>query len=126
LRLDMAQYRDLAAFAQFGSELDKATQSQLGRGQRLTEILKQNQYAPLPVEKQVLIIFAGTNGYMDDVAVGDCKRFEQELYQYMDSAQSGVLARLADKKAIDDALKADIIAAIKSFKERFVATAKAN
>jgi F-type H+-transporting ATPase subunit alpha len=126
LRLDMAQYRDLAAFAQFGSELDKATQSQLGRGQRLTEILKQNQYAPLPVEKQVLIIFAGTNGYMDDIQVGDCKRFEQELYQYMDSSQSGVLARLADKKAIDDALKADIIAAIKAFKERFVPTAKAS
>jgi F-type H+-transporting ATPase subunit alpha len=126
LRLDMAQYRDLAAFAQFGSELDKATQSQLGRGQRLTEILKQNQYAPLPVEKQVLIIFAGTNGYMDDIAVGDCKRFEQELYQYMDTSQSGVLARLADKKAIDDALKADIVAAIKAFKERFVPSVKAS
>jgi F-type H+-transporting ATPase subunit alpha len=124
LRLDMAQYRDLAAFAQFGSELDKATQSQLGRGQRLTEILKQNQYAPLPVEKQVLIIFAGTNGYMDDIQVGDCKRFEQELYQYMDSSQSGVLARLADKKAIDDTLKADMIAAIQEFKKRFAATAK--
>ncbi len=126
LRLDMAQYRDLAAFAQFGSELDKATQTQLGRGRRLTEILKQNQYSPLPVEKQVLIIFASTNGYLDDIEVGDCRRFEEELYQYMDSSQSGVLARLADKKAIDDALKADIIAAIKSFKERFVATAKAN
>jgi F-type H+-transporting ATPase subunit alpha len=126
LRLDMAQYRDLAAFAQFGSELDKATQSQLARGQRLTEILKQNQYAPLPVEKQVLIIFAGTNGYMDDIAVSDCKRFEQELYQYMDTSQSGVLARIADKKAIDDALKADIITAIQEFKKRFVPTAKAS
>jgi F-type H+-transporting ATPase subunit alpha len=90
----------------------------------LTEILKQNQYAPLPVEKQVLIIFAGTNGYMDDIQVGDCKRFEQELYQYMDSSQSGVLARLADKKAIDDTLKADMIAAIQEFKKRFAATAK--
>jgi len=126
LRLDMAQYRDLAAFAQFGSELDKATQSQLGRGQRLTEILKQSQYAPLSVEKQVLIIFAGTNGYMDDIAPADCKRFESEFLQFMDASQSGILARLADKKAMDDALKGDIVAAIQTFKKRFAASAKAN
>jgi F-type H+/Na+-transporting ATPase subunit alpha len=125
LRLDMAQYRDLAAFAQFGSELDKATQTQLGRGKRLTEVLKQGQYQPLPVEKQVLIIFAATNGFLDDIDPANCRRFEQEFYQYLDSSQSGLLARLADKKAIDDTMKADVIAAIKSFKERFTAT-KAN
>jgi F-type H+-transporting ATPase subunit alpha len=125
LRLDMAQYRDLAAFAQFGSELDKATQSQLSRGQRLTEVLKQNQYSPLPVEKQVMIIFAATNGFLDDVEVGDCRRFEQEFHSFMDTNYQGVLARLAEKKAFDDALKAEMVAAIKAFKERFAATAKA-
>jgi F-type H+/Na+-transporting ATPase subunit alpha len=125
LRLDMAQYRDLAAFAQFGSELDKATQSQLSRGQRLTEVLKQNQYSPLPVEKQVMIIFAATNGFLDDVEVGDCRRFEQEFHSFMDTNYGGLLARLAEKKAFDDALKAEMIAAIKAFKERFTATPKA-
>jgi F-type H+-transporting ATPase subunit alpha len=125
LRLDMAQYRDLAAFAQFGSELDKATQSQLSRGQRLTEVLKQNQYSPLPVEKQVMIIFAATNGYMDDVEVGDCRRWEAEFHTFMDSSYKGLLARLVEKKAFDDAMKAEMVAAIKAFKERFVATAKA-
>ena len=125
LRLDMAQYRDLAAFAQFGSELDKATQSQLSRGQRLTEVLKQNQYSPLPVEKQVMIIFAATNGYMDDVEVSDCRRWEAEFHTFMDSSYKGLLARLVEKKAFDDAMKAEMVAAIKAFKERFVATAKA-
>src|SRR5207302_623563 len=84
LRLDMAQYRSLAAFAQFGSELDRATQAQLARGERLTEVLKQGQFEPLPVEKQVLIIFAGTNGYLDHIDVADCRRFELELYDFMD------------------------------------------
>jgi len=125
LRLDMAQYRDLAAFAQFGSELDKATQSQLSRGQRLTEVLKQNQYSPLPVEKQVMIIFAATNGYMDDVEVGDCRRWEAEFHTFMDTNYKGLLARLVEKKAFDDAMKAEMVAAIKAFKERFAATAKA-
>jgi F-type H+/Na+-transporting ATPase subunit alpha len=119
LRLDMAQYRELAAFAQFGSELDKATQSQLSRGQRLTEILKQDQYAPLSTERQVLIIYAGTNGFMDDIDIADCRRFEKELYQFMDTNASGVLARLAEKKALDDQLKKDIGEAINRFKERF-------
>src|SRR2546422_3756490 len=108
LRLDMAQYRSLAAFAQFGSELDRATQAQLARGERLTEVLKQGQFEPLPVEKQVLIIFAGTNGYLDDIDVADCRRFELELYDFMDTNYGGVLKKLAEKKQIDDLLRAEI------------------
>src|SRR5437867_5397727 len=90
LRLEMAQFRALAAFAQFGSDLDKVTAAQLNRGQRLTEVLKQDQYTPLPVEKQIVIIFAGTNGYLDGLAVGDCKSFEKALYTFMDSSYPAV------------------------------------
>src|SRR5207244_5630749 len=85
LRLELAQYRELAAFAQFGSDLDAATQRQLARGQRLTEILKQDQYSPLPVEKQIMIVFAAINGYLDDLPVSECRRFEKELYNFMDN-----------------------------------------
>jgi len=120
LRLDMAQYRSLAAFAQFGSELDRATQAQLARGERLTEVLKQGQFEPLPVEKQVLIIFAGTNGYLDDIDVADCRRFELELYDFMDTNYGGVLKKLAEKKQIDDLLRAEINAALGACKESFV------
>ncbi len=126
LRLDMAQYRDLAAFAQFGSELDNVTQAQLARGQRLTEILKQNQYSPLPIEKQVLVIYAATNGYLDDVAVADCRRFESEMYQFMDTNYSGVLAKIAQKKVLDDEVKSLIVESLKAFKQKFVATPKAS
>jgi F-type H+-transporting ATPase subunit alpha len=126
LRLGMAQYRALAAFAQFGSELDNVTQAQLARGQRLTEILKQNQYSPLPIEKQVLVIYVATNGYLDDVAVADCRRFESEMYQFMDANYSGMLAKIVQKKAIDDEIKSLITEAIKAFKQKFVATPKAN
>ncbi len=119
LRLDMAQYRSLAAFAQFGSELDRATQAQLARGERLTDVLKQGQFEPLPVEKQVLIIFAGTNGYLDNVDVADCRRFELELYDFMDTNYGGLLKKLAEKKQIDDLLRAEINAALGAFKERF-------
>jgi F-type H+-transporting ATPase subunit alpha len=126
LRIGMAQYRALAAFAQFGSELDAATQAQLSRGQRLTEILKQNQYSPLPIEKQVLVIFMATNGYLDDVAVADVRRFESEMYQFMDTSYSGVLAKIAQKKVLDDEIKSLIAEALKAFKEKFVATPKAN
>src|SRR5437899_11613748 len=120
LRLDMAQYRSLAAFAQFGSELDRATQAQLARGERLTAVLTPGQFEPLPVEKQVLIIFAGTNGYLDDIDVADCRRFELELYDFMDTNYGGVLKKLAEKKQIDDLLRAEINAALGAFKERFV------
>jgi len=124
LRLDMAQFRELAAFAQFGSELDKATQAQLGRGQRLTELLKQDQYQPLPVEKQVLIIFAGTNRYLDDLPVEDVRRFEKELYSFIETNYNGVLKTIAEKKAFDDALRADVKKALDDFKERFVPSNK--
>ena len=122
LRLDMAQYRDLAAFAQFGTEqLDKATQAQLARGQRLTEILKQDQFAPLPVEKQVMIIFAGTNRYLDDLEVSEVRKFELELYPFLDTNYSGFLKTLREKKAFDDALRAEAAKALDAFKEKFKA-----
>jgi F-type H+/Na+-transporting ATPase subunit alpha len=130
LRLDMAQYRDLAAFAQFGTEqLDKATQAQLARGQRLVEILKQDQFQPLPVEKQVLIIFAGSNRYLDDIPVSEVRRFEQELYPFIETNFPGVLNTLREKKAFDDQLRAETTKALDAFKETFLASleaAKAN
>jgi F-type H+/Na+-transporting ATPase subunit alpha len=126
LRLELAQYRDLAAFAQFGSELDKATQAQLARGQHLTEVLKQEQFRPLPVEKQILIIFAGTKGYLDDLAVEQCRPFERALYEFMDMNHPDLLRKIADKKSLDDALRAEIIQAIDRFREQFKATQAAS
>jgi F-type H+-transporting ATPase subunit alpha len=119
LRLDLAQYRELAAFAQFGSDLDKATQAQLNRGARLTEILKQPQYLPLPVEKQVLIIFAGANGFLDDFPVTEVLRYEQELYRFVESRYPQVLATLAEKKSIDDQLKERVLEALRDFAAEF-------
>ena len=124
LRLDMAQFRELAAFAQFGSELDKATQAQLGRGRRLTELLKQDQFQPLSVEKQVLGIFAGTNGYVDDIPVEDVRRFEKELYSFVETNYGAILKKLADTKAIDDGLRAEMKKAIDDFKKSFVTDGK--
>src|SRR5690349_13069921 len=119
LRLDMAQFRELAAFAQFGSDLDKATLAQLNRGQRLTEVLKQDQYVPLPVEKQVAIVFAGTNGLLDDLEVPDVGQFEQALYRYLDTSQPGLLQKIRDRKALDDEIRGELQKAIKEAKERF-------
>jgi F-type H+/Na+-transporting ATPase subunit alpha len=125
LRLDMAQYRDLAAFAQFGTEqLDKTTQAQLARGQRLVEVLKQDQFQPLPVEKQVLLIFAGGNKYLDDLEVSDVRRFELELYPYVETNYPGVLKMIREKKQIDDAVRTEMTKALDAFKETFKATAK--
>jgi F-type H+-transporting ATPase subunit alpha len=121
LRLDLAQYRELAAFAQFGSDLDKSTQAQLTRGARLVEILKQGQYAPLPVEKQVAIIFAGTNGYLDNIALGDIRAFEAEMYGYLESRAPQILTGIAQKKQLDDELKAALNSAIKEFATEFAA-----
>jgi F-type H+-transporting ATPase subunit alpha len=121
LRLDMAQFRDLAAFAQFGSDLDKASLAQLNRGKHLVEILKQGQFQPLPVEKQVLIVFAGTQGFLDDLPVEQVRKFEAELYRFVDNAHRALLAKIAEKKILDDALRAEIGAVIKEFKDRFVA-----
>jgi F-type H+-transporting ATPase subunit alpha len=124
LRLDLAQYRELAAFAQFGSDLDKATQNQLNRGRRLVEILKQPQYHPLPVEKQVIIIYAATNGYLDNVDVEHLRVYETELYQFLDTRKPQLLSGLAEQKQIDDAIKADLNQSLKEFGETFAAGRK--
>jgi F-type H+-transporting ATPase subunit alpha len=123
LRLDLAQYRELAAFAQFGSDLDKATLNQLNRGRRLVEILKQPQYQPLPVEQQVIVIYAATNGFIDDVPVEQARAYEEELYRFLETRRPEVLSTLADKKAIDDELKAALNAALKEFSATFAAAA---
>ena len=125
LRLSLAQYRDLAAFAQFGSDLDKATQAQLACGRRLVEILKQGQYCPLPVEKQVLVIYAGSNGYLDDLAVEDCLPFERDLYGYMDLHHRDLQKAIVDKGSLDDEAKATLKGALDSFKAEFVAARSA-
>src|ERR671916_665326 len=105
LRLELAQYRELAAFSQFGSDLDKSTQAQLARGQRLTEILKQPQYQPVDVEKQVLTLWAATNGYVDDIPVEQVRRFESELIRFVENAHPGLLRSIAERKAITDEIK---------------------
>ena len=124
LRLDLAQYRELQAFAQFGSDLDKATQDQLNRGRRLTEVLKQPQYRPLPVERQILILFAGSKGHLDGVAESDVADYERELYQYMDARHGDLVARLVSEKKIDDELLAGLTSAVTEFTEQFTATRK--
>jgi F-type H+-transporting ATPase subunit alpha len=123
LRLDLAQYRELAAFAQFGSDLDKATLSQLNRGRRLVEILKQPQYQPLPVEKQVVIIFAATNGYLDSVPVEHVRAYETDLYRFLETRRPEIVTTVAEQKQIDDQLKSSLAAALKEFGEQFAATA---
>ena len=119
LRLEMAQYRELAAFSQFGSELDRASQAQIARGRRLTEILKQDQFQPLPVAKQIVGIFAGTQGYLDEIEVDQCRAFEKALYDYMDASHPGVLAKIAERKQLDDDLRAELRRALDAFKEQF-------
>jgi len=125
LRLDLAQYRELAAFAQFGSsDLDKATQQQLNRGSRLVEILKQPQYQPLAVERQVAIIFAGTNGYLDDVDLAEVGTYETELHKFLDSRHAALVTSIREKKTLDDDLKAQLGASLKEFKAEFNARKK--
>jgi F-type H+-transporting ATPase subunit alpha len=125
LRLDLAQYRELAAFAQFGSDLDKSSQQQLNRGKRLIEILKQPQYQPLPVEKQIAIIFAGTTGVLDDLPVEQCREFETGLYKHLENAAPGVLESLRTKKVLDDEVRKNLTSAVAEFKTRFVADKQA-
>jgi F-type H+-transporting ATPase subunit alpha len=125
LKLELAQYRELAAFAAFGSDLDKATQAQLNRGQRLVELLKQNQFSPLSFSKQILIIMAGTGGFLDDLPVAQVRPFEAELYKYVDSTHPGILRTIMEKKVLDDALKAQLQAVIKEAKQQFVASREA-
>ncbi len=119
LRIELAQYRELAAFAQFGSDLDKATQAQLARGERLTEILKQGQYQPLNVVQQVLIIFAATQGFTDDLVVSEIPRFESGLYEFINTAKPSLMQKLAAEKALSDTLRAELIAALNEYKEKY-------
>jgi F-type H+-transporting ATPase subunit alpha len=121
LRLDLAQFRELAAFAQFGSDLDRATQVQLARGQRMVELLKQGQYQPLPIEKQVAIIFAGTQGFIDDVPVENVREFETFFYSFLERKQPAVLTEIRDKKEISDTLRETLTKAISDAKAEFMA-----
>jgi len=117
LRLDLAQYRELAAFAQFAADLDKATRDQLTRGEKLSEILKQPQFAPLPVEKQVAIIWAATNGYLDDVETPKIRDFETGFYRFLESTDAGLLPAIAEEKTISDALGAKLKKAVRAFRK---------
>jgi F-type H+-transporting ATPase subunit alpha len=121
LRLDLAQYRELAAFAQFGSDLDKATQERLERGKRMMEILKQDQYQPMPVEEQVAVLYAGTKGLMDSIPVDDIKRFESEYLEFLRASKSDLLSSIKEKKALDDDLENTLQAAVDEFKKSFQA-----
>jgi F-type H+-transporting ATPase subunit alpha len=122
LRLDLAQYRELAAFAQFGSDLDKATLQQLARGQRMVELLKQGQYAPLVVERQIAIIFAGSQGLLDDLPVEQVRPFEEFLYPNLERKQPQLLPEIANKKDLGDELRDALTKAIGEAKAEFVAS----
>ena len=121
LRLDLAQYRELAAFAQFGSDLDKATQQQLNRGQRLTELLKQGQYQPLSVERMTVILYVGTKGHLDDIPVDQVRNFETKFYEFLDGQHADLMKDIADKKALNDDIEGRLKSAISAFKEDFKA-----
>ncbi len=122
LRLSLAQYRELEAFSQFGSDLDTATQAQLARGRRLVEVLKQDQYAPLSVEKQVLIIFAGSNGYLDSIEVDQCLEFEAEMYKFFDVHHQDLLEAIPGPDGFSDELNAALSKALDECKAQFQAT----
>lgn len=119
LRLDLAQYKELAAFAQFGSDLDKATLAQIARGQRMVEILKQDQYIPMPVEDQTLLIFAGTNGLLDDIPVPSIRKFEKDFLKYLRDKREDLRKEVMEKKVFDDDLRAKAVNAIEEFKKTF-------
>jgi F-type H+-transporting ATPase subunit alpha len=121
LKLDLAQYRELAAFAQFASDLDKATRDQLNRGERISEVIKQPQFSPLPVERQVAILWVVTNGYLDDIEVGKVRDFEDQFYRYLDAEQSELMAKLAEKQALDDDIVDGLRAAAEAFTQTFTA-----
>lgn len=121
LRLELAQYREMAAFAQFGSDLDPATQKQLTRGSRLMELLKQNKNKPFPVEEQIAVIFAAINGYLDDIEIKDVRKFEQDYLAYLKSGGLGILEEIAEKKVISDDLTNKMKSALETFKKQFTA-----
>ena len=122
LRLDLASYRELQAFTQFGSDLDKATQDQLTRGSHMTEILKQGRYVPMPVEEQVLVIFAGNEGFLDDLPLGDVTRFSSELRTYTRNNNPALLQKIASEKVLSDEIKSDAKQTIEAFKKTFAVT----
>jgi len=122
LRLSLAQYRELEAFAQFGSDLDKATQAQLNRGRRLVEVLKQGQFSPLPVEKQTLTIFAGSNGFLDDLKIEQVLPFEHGMHRQFDLQHKDLLEAILAKDGLTDSLKDALKAALTEYKEQFNAT----
>jgi F-type H+/Na+-transporting ATPase subunit alpha len=125
LKLELAQFRELAAFAQFGSDLDKATQAQLNRGQRLVEVLKQKQFSPLSFSRQILIIYAGTSGVLDDMPVERVRDFEEKLYRYVDATNPGLLRTIMEKKILDDQIKAEMTKLIRDCKEAFASEQQA-
>jgi F-type H+-transporting ATPase subunit alpha len=120
LRLDLAQYRELAAFAQFGSDLDKTTQAQLARGERLVEILKQGQFQPMDVELQIASIFAGTHGFLDSLQAEFIRDFESGLHQYLKAERKEILSAISSTGKLEKATEESLTAAIREFKERFV------
>ncbi|MCK5584332.1 MAG: F0F1 ATP synthase subunit alpha, partial [Elusimicrobiales bacterium] len=120
LRLELAQYNELAAFAQFGSDLDKSSQQQILRGEKLVELLKQDQYQPMSAAHQVVIIFAGTNGYLDDIETTKIKKFETDLFSFIESKHSELEKELNEKKVITDELKEKLISVITEFKKDFI------
>ncbi|MBT7180917.1 MAG: F0F1 ATP synthase subunit alpha, partial [Nitrospina sp.] len=119
LRLDLAQYREMAAFAQFGSDLDAATQAQLHRGERLVELLKQGQYKPLSVVQQIISIFAGVRGLVDDIPTGDIQKFESGLLNFMEDKHQALMDKIAEAKKLDDDSESQVEAAINEFKGLF-------
>jgi F-type H+-transporting ATPase subunit alpha len=120
LRLELAQYREMAAFAKFGSDLDKATQQLLARGSRLTELLKQGQYVPIPVEKQVVLMYAGANGYIDSYPESSLKKYEQEMLAYVENKHPDILADIKEKKQLDSKIEDKLTTALNNFKDQFV------
>jgi F-type H+-transporting ATPase subunit alpha len=121
LRLDLAQYREMAAFAQFGSELDKATQAQLARGERMVELLKQDQYKPLPIEKQIVTIFCGVNGLLDEIPVSSIRAFEQGFMAFIETNYNAIYRDVKEKREITDEIREKIVKALSEYKTRFLA-----
>jgi len=118
---ELAQYREMAAFAQFGSDLDASTQALLARGERLTELLKQPQFSPLKVEEQVVVLYAGTRGYLDNVAVGDVQKYEAQLLTHLRGDQTALLSQIASEKKLSDEVEGKIKDVLKSFTDNFAA-----
>jgi F-type H+-transporting ATPase subunit alpha len=121
LRLELAQYRELAAFAQFGSDLDKEAKSRLEKGKRLVEILNQDQYNPMPVEKQIMILYAAVNNYLGDIKVSSIKLFEKEFLEYIDTHHRSLGMDILEKQELTDSIKAELNTAIEEFKKIFLA-----